>query len=74
MKIDRWGGVVLGLLLLMVGIGILLSDLDPQALCNKRCDLPRLFAAIFGAASLRIVVGALFTLIGLLFLFPRRRG
>lgn len=57
MKIDRFGAGLIGTVLLGVGLSVLLTDLDPLALCFKRCDIPKALAGLLGPGVLKILIG-----------------
>ena len=68
MRIVTFGVFFIGGVLLASGLGILLSDIDPSALCFKRCDIRRLIGAVFGENVSRVVTGLMFAAIGAAFL------
>lgn len=70
MKVDRLGAWLIGTVLLAVGLAVLVSDLDPLALCSKQCDLPRALAGLLGPGLLKVLIGGFFVGLGALFLVP----
>jgi hypothetical protein len=76
MRIETFGGWLIGGVLFAVGLAVLVSDIDPAVLCFKQCDIPKAIGAMFGSAVLRNITGLVFVLLGLLFLVPliRRVG
>lgn len=77
MSFVRFGSLLIGCVLLFWGFGIVASGIDPLDLCFKQCDIPKLFVAIFGPAISRLLAGAVFVIIGVLFVvlpFSSSRG
>lgn len=70
MRIESFGGWLIGTVLLAVGIMVLASDIDPLVLCFKQCGTPKALEALFGSAALRVVTGVFFAALGLLFIVP----
>lgn len=70
MKIDRFGAGLIGTVLLGVGLSALLTDLDPLALCFKRCDIPKALVGLLGPGVLKILIGGGFVGLAVLFLAP----
>jgi hypothetical protein len=70
MKIDTFGAGLIGIVLLLVGLAILLTDLDPLVLCFKQCDFPRALASLLGPGLLKILTGGFFVALAALFLVP----
>jgi hypothetical protein len=70
MKIDTFGAVLIGSVLLGVGLSLLFTDIDPLALCFKRCDIPKAIASLLGQGALKILTGGFFVGVALLFLAP----
>lgn len=71
-RVQRWGAGVLGVILLSAGVGILVSGIDPLALCTKRCGLETLLSTVIGHSTLRTLIGAFSTGLGILFLLGHR--
>lgn len=74
MKIDKFGAGLIGTLLLVVGLTILFTDLDPLMLCFKQCDIPRALASLLGPGLLKILAGSFFVVLAALFLAPLVSG
>ncbi len=74
MKIDRAGGWVVGSVLLVAGMSVLASDIDPALLCFKQCDFPKALALLIGSGPARVLVGATLLVLGLAFLVPLVRS
>lgn len=70
MRIETFGGWLIGGVLLAFGLAVLASDIDPALLCFKRCDIPKAIEFLFGSAFLRNLTGLIFVLLGLVFLVP----
>ena len=70
MRIDKFGGWLIGSILFVTGVAVLTSDIDPAVLCFKRCDVPKAIASLFGSSFLRGMTGLGFVALGLLFLVP----
>ena len=74
MRVETFGGWVIGAVLLAVGFAVLFSDIDPVVLCFKQCDIPKAIGALFGSVVLRSLTGRILVLLGLLFLVPLIRS
>jgi hypothetical protein len=74
MRVETFGGWLIGAVLLAVGLAVLVSDIDPAVMCFKQCDIPKTIGALFGSAVLRGLTGGIFVLLGLLFLVPLVRS
>lgn len=74
MKVDTFGAGLIGIVLLLTGLAILLTDLDPLLLCFKRCDFPRAVVSLLGPALLKILTGGFFVAVAALFLVPLVKG
>lgn len=74
MKVDKLGAWLIGTVLLVVGLAVLVSDIDPLALCTKQCDLPKALAKLLGPSLLKILTGSFFVVLGALFIAPLIRG
>jgi hypothetical protein len=74
MRIETFGGWLIGSVLLAVGLAVLASDIDPALLCFKRCDIPKAIGFLFGSGFLRNLTGLIFVLLGLVFLVPLIRN
>ena len=74
MRIETFGGWLIGAVLLFVGLAVLVSEIDLAVLCFKQCDMPKVIGALFGSAVLRSITGGIFVLLGLLFLVPLVRS
>ena len=74
MRIETFGAWFIGTVLLVVGLAVLASDIDPAVLCFKQCDIPKAIAALFGSAFLRSITGLVFVALGLVFLVPLVRN
>ncbi len=70
MRFANLGAAIIGGTLMAVGLVALMSDIDPLVLCFKQCDLPKAIGLLFGASSLRLIVGLSYVAIGLFFLAP----
>jgi hypothetical protein len=74
MSIDKIGALVIGGVMLFVGVAILVTDIDPLALCLKQCDLPKALATILGPSLLKLLTGGVFIGIAAVFLVPAIRA
>lgn len=74
MKIDKFGAGLIGAVLLVVGLAILFTDLDPLVLCFKQCEIPRALAGLLGPGLLKILAGGFFLVLATLFLVPLVSG
>ncbi|MDP4300944.1 hypothetical protein [Leptothrix discophora] len=70
MKVDKFGAGLIGAILLLVGLAVLFTDLDPLVLCFKQCDIPRALAGLLGPGLLKILTGGFFVVLAALFLVP----
>lgn len=74
MRVDRFGAGLIGAVLLLVGVALLLSDLDPLALCFKQCDIPKALVLLLGPTLFKLLVAGFFVVLSLLFLVPLING
>ena len=70
MKIDRVGGWLIGTVMLIVGLAVLASGIDPLVLCFKQCELPKAFIALLGPSTVRVTLGFFFLALAALFMLP----
>ena len=70
MSVTGIGGLLVGGVMLVTGVGVIVSGLDPLELCFKQCDIPKALVAFFGPSVVRFTVGAFFLILAALFLWP----
>ena len=71
MSVARFGGFLIGGILLATGLAIVASDMDPLVLCFKQCDIPKALGALLGPNILRALIGGFFFVLAALFLLPK---
>jgi len=69
-SIAGFGGLLIGCVLLVTGVGVIASGIDPLELCFKRCDIPKALVAMLGHSVVRVMLGAFFLALAALFLWP----
>ena len=55
------GGLLIGGVMLLTGVGVIASGIDPLELCFKQCDIPKALVALLGPSGVRFIVGAFFS-------------
>ena len=74
MRIETAGAILIGTILFTAGTAILTSDIDPNMLCFKQCNIQRIIAAAFGEGLARAISGLAFSVIGAAFLVGAYRA
>ena len=70
MKIVNFGAGLIGVILLFTGLVLIFTDVDPLLICFKQCNIPRALANFFGLGLYKILSGAFYAVLGVLFLAP----
>lgn len=70
MRIETFGALAIGSVLLSVGLVVLGTEIDRNVLCFKQCNLQKSLSTLLGQGVVRLVSGLFFSVVGLLFIVP----
>jgi hypothetical protein len=70
MKVVNFGAGLIGAILLLTGVALVFTDIDPLLICFKQCNIPRALANFFGVELYKILSGTFYAVLGVLFLAP----